>query len=155
MTSLEQSPGLAPSDPQTPAEIAAAQLAERKRDPEWCKRYLEANQAEREEMARLTSAIAAVTPVLDTSAANAALHERETSAAITYLSASGGVTDAAAKQISDPDRKVSRAEYEFAKAWKAARLQDAEWRQRYFRGDVQAVRDLILASVILSSRAEG
>jgi hypothetical protein len=153
--SLEQGLGLAPSDPQTIAEAASARLAELKSNPEWCAKYLEGSTAEREEMAKLTAAVAAAVPVMDTSAADTAMHEQEASAAITYLTASGGVSEAVAKQINDPNRKVSRTEFLAAKQWKNSRLADAAWRDRYLKGDVEAVRQMTLASVILSSAAEG
>jgi hypothetical protein len=152
-TTLEQNLGLTPvpSDPQTAASAAAAKLAELKASPQFCSKYLEGSQAEREEFNRLTSMIAAATPVMDTNAADAALHEKETSAALLYLNASGGLEPGIIEQLADPNRTVTRAEFQMAKARKQAWLADAQFRARYLAGDMEAVRALHLCSIILSS----
>jgi hypothetical protein len=60
------------------------------------------------------------------------------------------VRDAVLSQVIGGE-KVTKAEFDAAKAWQARHLADNAWTKRLLDGDADAKRELFLCSVILSS----
>ena len=46
---------------------------------------------------------------------------------------------------------MTQAEHDAAKRWKADRMGDKEWREKFLAGDAVAKREKMLADIILSS----
>ena len=61
-----------------------------------------------------------------------------------------GFNDQQIRQVLSGER-VSRAEYEAIKLWRADRIGDREWTERLLAGDHQATRELLLASTVIAN----
>jgi hypothetical protein len=122
-------------------------------DPAWRTRLELGSPEARAEFDRLVVARASADPVQ--AAMTGMLPERATSELRLMESTASflrdiGVRDEVVKQTLSAD-KVSRAEYETVKNWRADALKNDEWTKKLLAGDREAQRQLVLANIVLTA----
>jgi hypothetical protein len=150
-----------PADPKD-AAAARARLDHLTSDAAWRDRLMQGDIATKKEWTALTETIAVGDPIdavmagvnpagntqIDFSGGNAASYADQVKAVPELRSA--GMGDDVIKQVLS-DQPVSRAEYDAVKSWHDGALRDQDFTRRYLAGDREAVRQMTLASVVLSS----
>lgn len=120
-------------------QAAIGRKAELMADPAWRDRYIKGDGPERVEMQALNAKIAGPRPVTEPVDPDIIEHVR-----------SAGVSDEVVKQV-ETRRPISQEEYDMVARWKTAHLKDPAWRQKYFDGDYEARKQMMLANITLSS----
>ena len=140
--------------PSTPAE-ASARLEALKADAGWRDQFLAGNGQQKAEFQALTTMIAGGDSI-DKAMAGAPLDgvlqpsHHLTNIGIASSLCEIGIRDEIIKDVIAGTHKVTRAEYEATERWKAERMRDKEWVQRYLTKDGDAHEKMTLANLILS-----
>jgi hypothetical protein len=142
------------SVPSTPAE-ASARLETLKADAGWKDQFLAGNGPQVAEFKSLTELAAKATDTdkalagrLQDGPVQSSSHMVQIGVANTLREI--GIRDEIIKDVLTGEHKVTRAEYEMTERWKAERMRDKEWVQRYLTNDGDAHEKMTLANIILS-----
>lgn len=144
--------------PPTTPEGAHARLAELTGNAAWGAKLLAGDTAVKAEFTTLSTIIAGPEAAAPTAEQLAGRSERASNDAntrefIRSTRESVDVSDGVLAQIIGGE-KVSKAEFDAAKAWKSRHFADEGWTKRLLAGDAEAKRDWFNCSVILSSNVK-
>lgn len=150
---LQQQP-VTPAPPTTPAE-ATTRLDQLTGDAGWRDKFLAGNGSHVAEFHSLTAMIAggdnfdkAIAGVPLDGPLQPSQHLTNMGVASTLKEI--GIRPEIIKDVIAGTHKVTRAEYEATERWKADRMRDKEWVQRYMTNDGDAREKMTLANIILS-----
>lgn len=136
--------------PQTATEARAA-LDARIADKEFGARVLAGEIAANAEMVELTTKIAAGGDDVMTAAMNgsAADEEQRMMAGITDMFRAAGIRDEVTREFLS-GKPVSKEEFRLVEGWKASRMKDAAFVEKFMSGDAEAVRLMLTANSVLA-----
>jgi hypothetical protein len=147
MTEHQQQP-----TPPATATAASARLETLKADAGWRDRVMAGDVAAKKELTELTTMIAAGGDAVDQAIAGVAgtdAEQRQMTEAAAWMRQSG-ISDGVIKQTLS-DYEVSSQEYRAVEAWKAQKMRSPEFTKAFLVGEPEAVRQMRLADIVLSS----
>jgi hypothetical protein len=140
--------------PATPTE-ATARLDQLKSDPAWREGFLSGGGQQAREYQEL-SALAAKADKVDLAMAGVMADAPfQDSSHIEMIGATKmfrelGIRDEVIKQTLS-DHEISQAEHDVVAKWKADRMRDSDWVEKWLAGEGEQARDMVLANIVLSS----
>jgi hypothetical protein len=145
---------VAPPAPPANAAEASARLATLTNDKAWGDKLLASDPAATKEFKILTAMVAEGGDHVDRALSGALPDvpdsDLKTMAGTADMLRELGIKPDVVRQTLE-NHEVTQAEYDATKAWQARTMKDQFWVKAYLEGDPDAARQMMLASIILSS----